>query len=73
MVTTIVVVFLTSVGSLLISALLVGLGVVCTHGAFRMPEDLFLDEQETGNAGFMSFLGGAAAVAAASPAVSGRV
>ncbi|KAL0401140.1 UNVERIFIED_CONTAM: PRA1 family protein B3, partial [Sesamum latifolium] len=74
-VSTIVVVFLTSVGSLLISALLVGLAVVCTHGAFRMPEDLFLDEQEPLNSGFLSFLGGAAssAAAAAAPAVASRV
>ncbi|KAK6135767.1 hypothetical protein DH2020_030462 [Rehmannia glutinosa] len=74
-VSTIVVVFLTSVGSLLISALLVGLGVVCTHGAFRMPEDLFLDDQEPVTSGFLSFLGGAAssAAAAASPAVATRV
>ncbi|KAH6762833.1 prenylated RAB acceptor 1.B4 [Perilla frutescens var. hirtella] len=74
-VSTIVVVFLTSVGSLLISALLVGLAVVCTHGAFRMPEDLFLDEQEPISSGFMSFLGGAAssAAAAAAPAVATRV
>ncbi|KAL0299339.1 UNVERIFIED_CONTAM: PRA1 family protein B3 [Sesamum radiatum] len=73
-VSTIVVVFLTSVGSLLISALLVGLAVVCTHGAFRMPEDLFLDEQEPLNSGFLSFLGGAAsAAAAAAPAVATRV
>lgn len=43
---TIVVVFLTSVGSLLISAMLIGVGIVCVHGAFRVPEDLFLDEQE---------------------------
>ncbi|KAL3834796.1 hypothetical protein ACJIZ3_009532 [Penstemon smallii] len=70
-VSTVVVVFLTSVGSLLISALLVGLGVVCTHGAFRMPEDLFLDEQEVGNSGFLSFLGNAAAAAA--PSVATRV
>ncbi|CAA2955169.1 PRA1 family B3-like [Olea europaea subsp. europaea] len=75
-VVTIVVVFLTSVGSLLISALLVGLAVVCTHGAFRMPEDLFLDDQDSSNAGFLSFLGGAAsstAAAAAAPAVATRV
>ncbi|KAL1535453.1 PRA1 protein B3 [Salvia divinorum] len=71
-VSTIVVVFLTSVGSVLISALLVGLAVVCTHGAFRMPEDLFLDEQEPSSTGFMSFLGGAASSAAA-PAVAARV
>ncbi|CAA0834438.1 PRA1 family protein B4 [Striga hermonthica] len=74
-VSTVVVVFLTSVGSLLISALLAGLAVVCAHGAFRMPEDLFLDEQEPIGSGFLSFLGGAAssAAAAAAPAVAGRV
>ncbi|XP_051138110.1 PRA1 family protein B3 [Andrographis paniculata] len=74
-VSTIVVVFLTSVGSLLISAVLVGLAVVCAHGAFRVPEDLFLDEQESNNAGFLSFIGGAAtsAAAAAAPAVASRV
>ncbi|XAR65985.1 hypothetical protein NMG60_11012016 [Bertholletia excelsa] len=64
-VSTIVVVFLTSVGSLLISALLVGLALVCAHGAFRVPEDLFLDDQEPANGGFLSFLGGAASSAAA--------
>ncbi|GAB4831989.1 PRA1 protein B3 [Ancistrocladus abbreviatus] len=76
-VSTVVVIFLTSVGSLLISALMVGLAIVCAHGAFRYPEDLFLDDQEPANAGFLSFLGGAAssaAVAAASaPAIAARV
>ncbi|XP_073305342.1 PRA1 family protein B3-like [Primulina huaijiensis] len=74
-VATIVVVFLTSVGSLLISSLLVGLAVVCMHGAFRLPEDLFLDEQEPMNSGFLSFLGGAAssAAAAAAPTVAAHV
>ncbi|KAE7996546.1 hypothetical protein FH972_001260 [Carpinus fangiana] len=48
---TIIVVFLTTVGSLLISALMVGFAIVCAHGAFRVPEDLFLDEQEPANAG----------------------
>ncbi|KAJ4969653.1 hypothetical protein NE237_002752 [Protea cynaroides] len=72
---TIVVVFLTSVGSLLISALMIGLAIVCVHGAFRVPEDLFLDEQEPANVGFLSFLGGAAssAAAAAAPVVAARV
>ncbi|KAH7567863.1 hypothetical protein ACOSP7_009923 [Xanthoceras sorbifolium] len=66
------VIFLTSVGSVLMSALLVGVALVCAHGAFRVPEDLFLDEQEpTASTGFLSFLGGAAsnAAAAAAPAV----
>ncbi|MBA0627184.1 hypothetical protein Godav_004729 [Gossypium davidsonii] len=72
---TVFVVFLTSVGSLLISALLVGVAIVCIHGAFRVPEDLFLDDQEPANTGFLSFLGGAAssAAAAAAPAVASRV
>ncbi|KAJ3703144.1 hypothetical protein LUZ61_006849 [Rhynchospora tenuis] len=52
----------TSVGSLIISALLIGSAFVCLHGAFRMPEDLFLDEVDsvTGGAagGLLSFLGG---------------
>ncbi|OVA07831.1 Prenylated rab acceptor PRA1 [Macleaya cordata] len=72
---TIVVVFLTSVGSLLISALMIGLAIVCVHGAFRVPEDLFLDDQEPAATGFLSFLGGAAssAAAAAAPVVASRV
>jgi len=41
----IVVIFLPSVGSVLISALLLGTAVVTPHGPFRTPEDLFLDEQ----------------------------
>lgn len=74
MVSTIIVVFLTSVGSLLISAVLVGLAVVCAHGAFRMPEDLFLDDQEPLQTGFLSFIGGAAnAAAAVAPTVASRV
>ncbi|RWW72091.1 hypothetical protein BHE74_00020127 [Ensete ventricosum] len=68
---TVFVVFLTSVGSLLISALVAGAAIVGAHGAFRVPEDLFLDEQETGAASsLLSFLGGAASSAAsAGPAV----
>ncbi|KAM7463919.1 hypothetical protein LguiA_032040 [Lonicera macranthoides] len=72
---TIVVIFLTSVGSVLISALMFGLAIVCTHGAFRVPEDLFLDEQEpAASTGFLSFLTGAAsnAAAAAGPVVGAR-
>ena len=40
------VVFLTSVGSLIFSALALGAAVVCAHGACRVPEDLFLDEAD---------------------------
>lgn len=75
---TTVVIFLTSVGSVLISALMIGLTIVVAHGSFRVPEDLFLDDQESGpGVGFLSFLGGAAssaaAAAAAAPSVASRV
>ncbi|XP_072961788.1 PRA1 family protein B3-like [Typha angustifolia] len=67
---TLLVIFLTSVGSLIVSALTVGSGLVCLHAAFRVPEDLFLDDQEAAvgaGAGLLSFLGGvdSSAVAAA--------
>ncbi|KAF0889626.1 hypothetical protein E2562_030112 [Oryza meyeriana var. granulata] len=45
------VVFLTSVGSLIFSALALGAALVCAHGAFRVPEDLFLDEPDQANGG----------------------
>ncbi|WOH08076.1 hypothetical protein DCAR_0727513 [Daucus carota subsp. sativus] len=58
-ITTIAVIFLTSVGYVLTSALMVGLAIVSGHGAFRVPEDLFLDEQDSASTGFLSFLKGA--------------
>lgn len=64
---TIVTVFLTSIGSLVISAVLVGLAIVCAHGAFRDPEDLFLDDQEQNNIGLLSFLGGDTSSTAGAP------
>ncbi|KAF3522645.1 hypothetical protein F2Q69_00049147 [Brassica cretica] len=69
---TIVVVFMTSVGSLLTSALMIGVAIVCVHGAFVVPDDLFMDDQEPANGGLLSFLGGSAATSAAS-AVAARV
>ncbi|KAJ8533110.1 hypothetical protein K7X08_015999 [Anisodus acutangulus] len=70
---TVVVIFLTSVGAVLVSALMIGLAIVCTHAAFRAPEDLFLDDpQESPATGFLSFLNGGAANAAA-VAVAARV
>ncbi|EPS71008.1 hypothetical protein M569_03754, partial [Genlisea aurea] len=61
-VSSVAVIFLTSVGSVLVSALMVGVGIVCGHGAFRVPEDLFLDEAETrtGVPGILSLLTGSA-------------
>ena len=41
---------------------------MCAHGAFRAPEDLFLDEQGEQNSSFLSFISGAANNAAASAA-----
>ncbi|KAJ0235022.1 PRA1 family protein B5 [Hirschfeldia incana] len=56
-ISTIAVIFFTSVGSVLVSALMVGVATVCVHGAFRAPDDLFLDEQDPAAAGFFSFIG----------------
>ncbi|CAM8910314.1 unnamed protein product [Rhodiola kirilowii] len=64
---TIVVVFLTSVGSLLISAMLIGVAIACVHGAFRVPEDLFLDEQEASNGSSAGFLSNFVGVAGPPP------
>ncbi|PUZ43397.1 hypothetical protein GQ55_8G005900 [Panicum hallii var. hallii] len=58
-------VFLTSVGSLIFSALALGAGVVCAHGALRVPEELlFLDDgDQAGGSGnpLMSFIASATA------------
>ncbi|KAK1415443.1 hypothetical protein QVD17_31224 [Tagetes erecta] len=73
---TTIVVFLTNVGKVMVSSLLIGVAILCLHGGFRVPEDLFLDDQEPVNGGFLSFLGGAAssaAVAAATAPVAPRV
>jgi hypothetical protein len=52
---TIAMVFMTRVASILTTALLIG-GIICFgHGAFRVPDDLFLDEPES-TGGFLSFL-----------------
>ncbi|XP_059306911.1 PRA1 family protein B4-like [Lycium ferocissimum] len=75
-VSTVVVIFLTSVGAVLVSALMVGVGVVCLHAAFRTPEDLFLDDQESPATGFLSFLSGggpANTSVAVAPPVAARV
>ncbi|XP_074352472.1 PRA1 family protein B3-like [Apium graveolens] len=62
----IIVIFLTSIGSLIMTSMLIGLGVVCVHGAFRVPEDLFLDEQDSlGGIGMLSMLSSAATSAGA--------
>ncbi|KNA07674.1 hypothetical protein SOVF_169760 [Spinacia oleracea] len=56
---TIVVMFFTSVASLLISATLIGGAIVCVHAAFRDPADLFLDEQDgASSSGFFNVVNG---------------
>lgn len=40
------VVFLTNVGSILFSSLLICMAVVCVHGAMRVPEDMFMEPRE---------------------------
>ena len=52
---TIAMIFMTSVGSILITALMIGGAICFAHGAYRVPDDLFLDEPET-TGGFLSFL-----------------
>jgi hypothetical protein len=47
---------MTNVAALILSASLFGGAVIGAHGAFRAPDDLFLDDQET-SGGFLSFLG----------------
>jgi chromate transport protein ChrA len=41
----VVVLFMTSVGSVLISAAMLGLLIICVHGALHVPDDLFLDAE----------------------------
>ncbi|KAG6427685.1 hypothetical protein SASPL_111931 [Salvia splendens] len=59
----VIVLFLTNVGYVLVSALMVGVAVVVAHGALRVPEDLFLDEAEpiVRVPSLLSFLAGGAA------------
>ncbi|KAK7859143.1 pra1 family protein b2, partial [Quercus suber] len=54
---TVIVIFPTTVGSFLISMLMLGLAIMCAHDAFRVQEDLFLDDQELANSVVLSFLG----------------
>mmetsp|Transcript_46396 Transcript_46396/g.148721 ORF Transcript_46396/g.148721 Transcript_46396/m.148721 type:complete len:109 (-) Transcript_46396:84-410(-) len=51
----VIVFFLTSVGTILFTALGIGLTGIAVHGAFRVPDDLFQDDAAAGQ-GFFSFL-----------------
>eukprot|EP00250_Pteridium_aquilinum_P033186 c5292_g1_i1 orf=380-1009(-) len=50
------VIFMTNVGSVLISAAMLGAGIICVHAAFRVPDDLFLDDEVPATGGLLSFL-----------------
>ncbi|KAL4556943.1 hypothetical protein LXL04_035110 [Taraxacum kok-saghyz] len=64
---TILIVFLTGLGSLMIYSSLCGLAIICVHGAFRVPQEVFAEDQQPDvAAGFLSFLTVTAAAAAAS-------
>jgi len=54
----VVVFFLTSVGTLLFTAIGISAALIGLHGALRVPDDLFLDESEMEKGGLFSFLTG---------------
>lgn len=53
-----IMILVSNVISLLLTAVMAGVGIVCGHGAFRDPEDLFLDDQEASS--FLSIISGTA-------------
>ncbi|KAF5790406.1 putative prenylated rab acceptor P [Helianthus annuus] len=65
---TILTVFLTGLGALLVSSIVFGLGITCVHGAFRVPQEVFVDNQDQMDAGILSFLIGTATSAAVATA-----
>ncbi|KAL2330668.1 hypothetical protein Fmac_018249 [Flemingia macrophylla] len=66
-------IFLTSLGSLLVTALTLSVALVAAHAAFRVPEDLFLDDRQgEQSAGLLSILRAAVAVPPAAPPVPAR-
>jgi len=65
----VVVALVTGLESLIQSALLLGIGITLLHGAFRVPDNLFLDDQEAPS-DLLAFLGSGRTP---SPPVSSRV
>ena len=61
----IVIFFLSSVGSVLFSALSIGLAGVAVHGALRVPDDLFIDDAAQGDGSMLGFLLGKSAASTA--------
>lgn len=55
-VSVVVVFFLTSVGTILFTAIGISLVAIAAHGALRVPDDLFLDDGEIDNRSIFAFL-----------------
>ncbi|KAL8251913.1 hypothetical protein R6Q59_035606 [Mikania micrantha] len=62
-ISSILIVFLTGLGSLLISSIVFGFGITCVHAAFRVPQEVFVEDQDPMNTGYLSFLMGTTAFA----------
>ncbi|CAJ1808528.1 unnamed protein product [Sphenostylis stenocarpa] len=68
-----VLLFLTPLGSLLVTAFTLSVALVAAHAAFRVPEDLFLDDRDASQpAGFLSILRAAVNVPPPAPPVPAR-
>lgn len=55
----VIIFFLTSVGTVLFTALGISCAAIGLHGAFRQPDDLFTDEAENQQGGIFGLFGGA--------------
>ncbi|CAN6693117.1 unnamed protein product [Malus baccata var. baccata] len=55
----VIVILVTGVLSLLLTAVMVRVGIICVHRAFRDPDDLFLEEPQPLGSGIISIFGGA--------------
>ncbi|KAM1205028.1 hypothetical protein EV2_006067 [Malus domestica] len=54
----VIAILVTSVLSLLLTAVMVRVGIICVHRAFRDPDDLFLEETQPLGSGIISIFGG---------------
>lgn len=65
--------FLTNVGAVLFSAISISLALIAAHGATRVPDDLFLEEQDTSATGgglLGGLLGGGSGTVTGTPVAS---
>ncbi|KAL9247707.1 hypothetical protein vseg_021111 [Gypsophila vaccaria] len=68
-VATFLILFFTSVGSLLISTTLLGAAIICIHGVFRDPVNLFLDSQDEASSTGLFSIANEASIKSASAAM----